>query len=64
MIFQRGETERIVNEPSEKYYIYRIFGIGKSYVGMSKDPLRRFEEHLTGKGSQLLLHDCLKISGG
>ena len=61
MIFQRGETERIVNEPSETWYIYRIFGIGKSYVGMSKDPLQRFEQHLTGKGSQLLLHDIVNL---
>ena len=61
MIFQRGEIERIVNEPSQSYFIYRIFGIGKSYVGMSKDPLRRFEDHLTGKGSQLLLFDIVNL---
>ena len=61
MIFQRGEIEKIVPEPSETYFIYRIFGIGKSYVGMSKDPLRRFEDHLTGKGSQLLLHDIVNL---
>ena len=61
MIFQRGQTEKIVPEPSETWCIYRIYGIGKSYVGMSKDPLRRFEEHLTGKGNKLLLFDIVNL---
>jgi hypothetical protein len=28
---------------------------------MSKDPLQRFEQHLTGQGSQLLLHDIVSL---
>ena len=44
MFFERKNVE--IPEPSETWCIYRIYGIGKSYVGMSKDPLRRFEEHL------------------
>ena len=59
MFFERKNVE--IPEPSETYFIYRIFGIGKSYVGMSKDPLQRFEQHLTGKGSQLLLHDIVNL---
>ena len=59
MFFERKNAE--IPDPSEKYFIYRIFGINKSYVGMSKDPLRRFEEHLTGKGSQLLLFDIVNL---
>jgi group I intron endonuclease len=59
MFFERKNAE--ISEPSETYYIYRISGIGKSYVGMSKDPLQRFEQHLTGQGSQLLLHDIVSL---
>ena len=59
MFFERKNVE--IPEPSQTYYIYRIFGIGKSYVGMSKDPLQRFEQHLTGQGSQLLLHDIVNL---
>jgi hypothetical protein len=59
MFFERKNEE--ISEPSETYFIYRIFGIGKSYVGMSKDPLRRFSEHLEGHGSQLLLHDIVNL---
>jgi group I intron endonuclease len=59
MFFERKNAE--ISEPSETYFIYRIFGIGKSYVGMSKDPLQRFEQHLTGQGSQLLLHDIVNL---
>ena len=59
MFFERKNAE--ISEPSETYFIYRIFGIGKSYVGMTTNVLRRFEEHLTGKGSQLLLHDIVNL---
>ena len=59
MFFERKNVE--IPEPSETWCIYRIYGIGKSYVGMSKDPLRRFEDHLTGKGSQLLLFDIVNL---
>ena len=59
MYFERKNAE--ISEPSETYFIYRIFGIGKSYVGMSKDPLQRFEQHLTGQGSQLLLQDIVNL---
>ena len=59
MFFERKNAE--IPEPSETYFIYRIFGINKSYVGQSKDPLQRWEQHLTGKGSQLLLHDIVNL---
>jgi hypothetical protein len=59
MIFTRGANEINVFEPNEHFFIYRISGNNKSYVGMTKDIIRRFNEHLCGKGSQLLLHDIV-----
>ena len=61
MIFQRGANSIEISEPNENFFIYRISGNNKSYVGMSKDVITRFEQHLTGKGSQLLLHDIVII---
>ena len=61
MIFTRGMNSIEVNEPNDNYFIYRISGNGKSYVGMSKDVIARFEQHLTGRGSQLLLHDIVDL---
>ena len=61
MIFTRGSNSIEVNEPNDNYFIYRISGNGKSYVGMSKDVITRFEQHLCGKGSQLLLHDIVDL---
>ena len=61
MIFNRGINEINVPEPNDHYYIYRISGPIKSYVGMSKDVLARFEQHLCGRGSQLLLHDIVDL---
>ena len=59
MFFERKNAE--ISEPSETYFIYRIFGIGKSYVGMTTNVLRWCNEHLEGKGSQLLLHDIVNL---
>ena len=61
MIFTRGMNSIEVNEPNDNYFIYRISGNGKSYVGMSKDVITRFEQHLCGKGSQLLLYDIVDL---
>jgi hypothetical protein len=61
MIFTRGANEINVPEPDEHYFIYRISGNNKSYVGMSKDVIARFDQHLTGRGSQLLLHDIVDL---
>ena len=62
MIFQRGSNSIEISEPNyENYFIYRISGPIKSYIGMTKNVLARFEQHLTGRGSQLLLHDIVDL---
>lgn len=45
----------------EKHYLYKITNLdnGKAYIGVSKDPDRRFNAHLTGYGSRALKEDLL-----
>jgi hypothetical protein len=46
---KNGYSFIVVNKEVE--YIYQIFACGLIYVGRSRDPFKRFGEHLTGSGS-------------
>lgn len=53
-----------IKYPDNWHFIYKIScnKNGKSYIGLTKNPHRRFEEHLTGNGSKPLLHDIVEYS--
>jgi group I intron endonuclease len=42
-------------DPTSYIYTFLCFSTGKGYVGQTKDPERRIQEHLEGKGSPHLL---------
>jgi group I intron endonuclease len=54
---QRGTTNIQLNLPDPTQYVYsfKCLTTGKRYIGMTKDPERRIQEHLEGKGSPQLL---------
>ena len=54
---QRSTTTIQLNLPEPTVYIYRFHCLttDQMYIGMTKDPERRIQEHLDGKGSPHLL---------
>ena len=56
--------DRPIILPENYYFIYKITCLknGKKYVGMTTDYNKRFEQHITGKGSQKLLYDIVQYS--
>ena len=52
-----------ITYPDNTFFIYKITckQNNKAYVGLTKNPHKRFEEHLSGQGSKPLLHDLVNF---
>lgn len=53
-----------IKYPENWFFIYKITcdKNNKSYIGLTKNPNKRFEQHLSGCGSKPLLHDIVEYS--
>ena len=55
---------RPITLPENTFFIYKITCNinNKSYIGLTKNYNKRFEQHLSGSGSKPLLHDLVEYS--